>query len=52
MFKYYISKDYRRAYDELQKLGLLSDSFTIKYSAYEDYARELALSNSSIAQHF
>lgn len=51
MFKYYVSKHYRRTYDELQKLGLLSDSFSISYSAYESYAREQALSNCSFDQH-
>lgn len=34
MFKYYLSKDYRRAYDDLEKLGLLSDCLAIKYSTY------------------
>jgi hypothetical protein len=32
-------------------LGLLSDSLAIKYSAYENYARELMLGNSCITQH-
>ena len=51
MFKYYVSKHYRRTYDELQKLGLLSDSFSISYSAYEIFAREQAISNGGLDQH-
>lgn len=51
MFKYYVSKHYRRTYDELSQLGLLSDSFSISYSAYENYAREQSLSSCSLGQH-
>lgn len=34
MFKYYLSKDYRRVHDELDKLGLLSDSLAVRYADY------------------
>ncbi len=31
MLKYYVSKNYRKAYDSLEQMGLLSDSYAISY---------------------
>ncbi len=38
MFKYYLSKDYRKAHDELEKWGLLNDSLVVRYAEYDTYA--------------
>lgn len=31
MFKYYMSKDYRQIYNDLDKLGLLNDTINLQY---------------------
>lgn len=48
MFKYYISKDYRKTYNEIKALGLLSDAPDIHYITYEDYFRQLVIINPNI----
>ncbi len=51
MFKYYFSKDYRKTYEDLSKLGMLSDSFSINFSSLLKYLSDLVLNLNDIEQH-
>jgi len=51
MFKYYFSKDYRKTYEDLSKLGMLSDTFSISFSALVKYLSDVVLNLSDIEQH-
>ena len=51
MFKYYFSRDYRKTYEDLSKLGMLSDSFSISFPALVKYLSDLVLNLNDIEQH-
>ena len=51
MFKYYFSRDYRKTYEDLSKLGMLSDSFSISFPSLLKYLSDLVLNLNDIEQH-
>lgn len=51
MFTYYVSKEYRKTYKDLEGLGLLSDAISIAYIKYQDYFALEPRSDHQIRQH-
>jgi len=51
MLKYYLSKEYRKVYKQLDTLGVLNDSFNIDYVAYLKFFSEKQ-SQDLINNHF